>query len=197
MPSLDEMVGARVRELRESAGASRDALARAAQRAQMPTWDAGRVAHLERGRVAPTLPTLIGLAQALTEVSGRPVTLADLMPASGTAELPDGRQLSAEFLRTALSGQPVPPPAAPAIGTVTGPRLDPGWGKADDLLVRDLEIAPELLRAATRELYGRTATEERDARAGDGATTQKLGRVTRVIREEVAALLTSEPETPG
>jgi hypothetical protein len=181
---LDQAVGARVRVLREKAGASRDDLARAAQRAGLK-WDAGRIAHLEQGRVSASLPNLIGTAAALAEVSGRAIAVSDLMPLDAQVELAPGRNMRSAALRAVLSGQPVEPP--PVIGNITDPRLEPGWGKVDDRLVKELDTLPELIRIATRELYNRTATQERDARAGEGATAQRRGRVTRVILDEVAA----------
>ncbi len=111
---------------------------------------------------------------------------AELFPAEGIVTLGDGRTIDAEALRALLSGAPA---QAPVIGSIADPRLQPGWGKADDRLVAELDALPEEVRAATRELYGRTATEERDARAGEGATAQKRGRVTRHLVAEVAAYI--------
>ncbi len=183
-------MGSRVRDLREGAGASRDDLARAAQRAGL-NWDARRVAHLEQGRVAASIPTLVGLSSALAEISGQTVTVPDLMPLEGDIELAKGRSIRASNLRGALAGRPVEPPV---IGNITDPRLEPGWGKVDDRLVADLGTVPEIVRLATRELYGRTATQERDDRAGQDATAQKRGRVTRIILDEVAAQVACDVE---
>ena len=191
---LDQAVGARVHTLRVLAGASRDDLARAAQRAGLK-WDAGRVAHLEQGRVAASVPTLIGVATALAEVSGKAMTLPDLMPVDAYIELAEGRNISSVALRAALSGQPVWQPVwQPIIGNIPDPRLEPGWGKVDDRLVADLSTVPEIIRSATRELYRRTATQERDARAGQDATPQKRGRITRGILAEVSAQVARDAE---
>ncbi len=187
---LDQAVGARVRFLRANAGASRDDLARAAQRAGLK-WDAGRIAHLEQGRVSASLPNLIGIAAALAEVSGRAIAMSDLMPLDAWVELAPGRNMSSAVLRAVLSGQPVGPPV---IEPTTDPRLEPGWGKVDDRLVKELDTPPDLIRKATRELYNRTATRERDSRAGEGATAQRRGRVTRVILDEVAAQVARNSE---
>ena len=181
-PTLDQAVGARVRALREAAGASRDDLARAIQRAGM-RWDAGRVAHMERGRCAASIPTLIPLAAALAGVSGKPVSLADLMPPGGDVTTTHGRIISAVELWKALSGMPIDPTAS----TGGYPHLEPGWGRVDDRLVAELGVAAEQVRDATRNLYGRSATEERDDRAGGGATAQKRGRITRHVLIEVRA----------
>lgn len=177
-------MGAQVRAFREAANTSRDDLARAIQRAGM-SWDAGRVAHLEQGRVAATIPTLVGAAQALSEASGRAVAIYELLPDTGTIAFADGRTFDAASLRRALTGGPVPKPLAPKIGSVTSPTLEPGWGKVDDRLVADLGAAPEVIYGVTREIYGHTATQERNTRAGADATAQKRGRVTRHILDEV------------
>lgn len=135
---------------------------------------------------------MLGVAQALAEVVGRSITLAELMPAGGSVQFADGRVVDASVLRSVLSGGAVPRPAVPEISSITDPRLEPGWGKADDRLVAELGVAPEALRAVTRGLYGHSATRERDQRAGDGASPQKLGRATREILSEVAAEVAAE-----
>lgn len=184
--TLDAAFGERVRTLREASEASRDDLARACWRAGL-RWDAGRVAHLEQGRVAATIPTLIGVVQALSEVSSRSVAIYELLPDTGTIAFTDGRTFPAAMLRDALAGGSIAPTVA---GPVEDPRLERGWGKVDDRLVADLGGGPEVIYGATRALYGHTATQERDARAGDDATAQKRGRITRRILDEVRAALT-------
>lgn len=181
MTPLDAAIGRRVREIREAAGASRDDLARAAQRAG-GKWGADRIAHMEAARASTsTLPTLVTLAAALAEISGDPVTVRDLMPASGMIEIAEGRTMDALALQAAISG----PAPMPVSGNISDPRLEPGWGVVDDRLTTDLGTTPEVVRTATRELFGQTATQERDARAGAGATAQRRGRVTRGILAEV------------
>lgn len=181
---LERAVGIRVCQLREGVGASRDDLARAAQRAGLYKWDAGRVAHMERGRVSASIPTLIGVASALAEVSGRPIGVSELVPRGGDIQLGEGQVIPAADLRAALAGRAIGPRTAE---TRTNPQLEQGWGKVDDRLVVELGMSPESVRSAVRKLYGRTATEERDARAGVGATAQKRGRVTRGLIVEVRA----------
>ena len=181
---LDRAVGIRVGQLREGAGASRDDLARAAQRAGLHKWDAGRVAHMEQGRVAASIPTLIGVASALAEVIGRPIGVAELVPRGGDIQLGEGQVIHAADLRSVLSGRAIEPVVA---GIHADPQLEPGWGKVDDRLVVELGMSPESVRNVVRTLYGRTATEERDSRAGLGATAQKRGRITRGLIVEVRA----------
>lgn len=70
---------------------------------------------------------------------------------------------------------------APEIGTITDPGLDPGWSELEDRLVVDLDALAEEIRSAARDLYQRTATQERDA-----ATLRDERRIAAEIAAEVA-----------
>ncbi|WP_139286252.1 hypothetical protein [Tsukamurella tyrosinosolvens] len=133
------------------------------------------MAQVEVGHLAPDLLTLHAIAIAIAELSGNPVALADLLPADG-----EHRALSA-----ALRGVPVAPTAA-SLPALPDPTLARGWGQVDDRLCKELDLFPIQVQVATSNLFGRTATEERDSRAGSDATPQKKGRVTRDLLHEVA-----------
>ncbi len=77
---LAEVVGRNVRRLRGDA--TSDELAKACRRRGL-TWGTGRISELEHGRASPTLSTLVDLADALGDVCGRPVYLADLVEHDG------------------------------------------------------------------------------------------------------------------
>jgi transcriptional regulator with XRE-family HTH domain len=176
--------GARVRELREAAGITQDQLARAISRAGL-TWSRARLGQVEAGEGAPDLAAMVAVAAALTELSGKPVRLADLLPDSGVSQ-------ELALLRDALSGAPVRRPT-PVIGNLPDPRHFPGWGQVEDRVASDLGIGSEaIVLAAAVRLYGRTGSEERDARAGDGASPQKRGRVSRIVIAELAQAAAAE-----
>jgi len=176
--------GARVRELREAAGATQDELARAVSRAGL-SWSRARLGQVEAGEGIPDLAAMVAVAVALTELSGKSIRLADLLPESGVSR-------EVELLRDALSGAPVRRPT-PVIGNVPDPRLSPGWGQVEDRVSADLGLGSEaIVLAAALRLYGRTGSEERDARAGGGATPQKRGRVARSIITELAEAAAAE-----
>lgn len=171
--------GDRLRQLREASGVTQDQLARAISRAGL-SWTRARVGQVEAGDCGPDLAAMFAVAAALGELSGRPLKLADLLPESDAGE-------HVARLRDALAGEPVRRPAG-AIGRVSDPRRDPGWGQIEDRVAADLGPGSEsiVLSAAVR-LYGRSGSAERDNRAGDGATPQKRGRAARAVIAELAA----------
>ena len=177
--------GGRVRELREAAGATQDELARAISRAGL-TWSRARLGQVEAGEGAADLAAMVAVAAALTELSGQAVRLVDLLPETGVSE-------EITLLRDALAGKPVRQPG-PVIGNLPDPRLSPGWGQVEDNVARQLGLGSEaIVLAAAHQLYGgRTGSEERDARAGDGASPQKRGRVSRGIIAELAQAAAAE-----
>jgi len=177
--------GGRVRELREAVDATQDQLARAVTRAGLP-WSRARLGQVEAGESGPDLAAMVAIAAALTELGGTPVRLPDLIPESGvTQELLQ--------LRAALAGEPVRRPI-PVIGTIPDPRLEPGWGQVEDHVARQLGRGSEgVVLDVAHQLYGgRSGSEERDHRAGEGATPQKRGRVSRGIIAELAEAAAAE-----
>lgn len=62
---------------------------------------------MEAGRVNPTMPTVLGLADALGEVTGGAIRLADLVATDDFVELTGGLAVSAGALARALEGAPV------------------------------------------------------------------------------------------
>lgn len=123
---------------------------------------------------------MYAVALALHQLSGHPVRLADLLPESS-------KDRGVKMLRSALSGQPVHGPRSGS--TLPDPRDEPGWGQVEDRIAAELGPGSEThIVTAARKLYGRMGSEERDARAGAGATPQKRGREARhVIAELLAA----------
>lgn len=173
--------GARVRTLREGAGVTQDALARAVSRSGTGVrWTQSRVGQVEAGDAAPDLAALCAVALALRSLTGEPVRLTDLLP-------PEAPDAGVQAVRNALAGEPVQ--FTPASG-VSDARLDPGWGPVEDKALAAVGADPAEVLAVARGLYaGRTGTQERDLRAGAGATPQRRGRVTRTLVEELIAAL--------
>ena len=101
---LAEVVGRNVKRLRGDATA--DELAKAC-RQQGLNWGTGRISELEHGRVSPTLSTLVDLADALGDVRGRPVHLAELVEHDGYIALTGGRAIKPAALQRFLGGEPV------------------------------------------------------------------------------------------
>jgi transcriptional regulator with XRE-family HTH domain len=173
--------GAQIRTLREAASATQDQLARAVSRTGTGVrWTRARLGQVEAGDGTPDLASMYAVALALHQLSGHPVRLTDLLPESS-------RDRGIKLLRSALSGQPVQSPRATPPDP--DPRNEPGWGQVEDRIAAELGPGSEThIFAAARKLYGYTGSEERDVRAGTGATPQKRGREARhVIAELLAA----------
>lgn len=177
--------GAQVRVLREVAGATQDQLARAISRtATGVRWTRARLGQVESGDGTPDLASMYAVALALHQLSGHPVRLADLLPESS-------KDRGIKLLRSALSGQPVQ--VLRSAAQLPGARDEPGWGQVEDRIAAELGPGSETqIVAAARKLYGRMGSEERDARAGAGASPQKRGREARHIIAELLAATQQE-----
>ncbi|MCE4165994.1 MULTISPECIES: helix-turn-helix domain-containing protein [Rhodococcus] len=103
---LADVIGVNARRLRLETGVTLEQLARALRDRGMP-WSTGRVGDMEAGRVNPTMPTILGLADALGEVTGGTVRLVDLVATDGFVELTGGLAVSSAALARALEGGPV------------------------------------------------------------------------------------------
>lgn len=105
--NLSEAAGASARAIRLAAGATLAEVAKAAKGYGLP-WTSGRVGDFESGRVAPSLPTLIAIAAALSEVvQDGEVTLAHLFAVDGRIRINDLLTVDAERMRELLRGAPL------------------------------------------------------------------------------------------
>lgn len=75
------------------------------------TWSLSSVQAIERGKAAPTVPTLLTLALALGKLSGEPLRLADLLGAAELLERPyelrEDQPVRREWVNRVLSGAPI------------------------------------------------------------------------------------------
>lgn len=67
-------------------------------------------------------------------------------------------------------------------------------GVAERRLCKDFSIDPQALAALSLHLWGRSFSEERDRRAGEGANAQRRGRVSRELKSEIETYLESGTE---
>jgi transcriptional regulator with XRE-family HTH domain len=213
---LAEVVGRNARRLRGDATA--DQLAKAARRRGL-NWGTGRISDLEHGRVSPTIPMLIALAQALGSVRGTPITLADLVEHDGLVSLASTLVVKGSAVQRFLTGDPVElligdmPNAAeleaefkaaiakmveehkklPAIlGSVplkTVMEVQRQAGETEARIAKTLGVPASTVALASAHLWGRTLSAERDQRAGEDANAQDRGRITRQLKAEIQAAL--------
>lgn len=201
-PTVAEVLGRTAQELRGDRKV--ELVARAARLAGL-NWGTGRIADLEAGRVSPTLPTLIALCWAFSDLLERPVSLAELFAGEGTVTLMPGVTVPVRLLRGALQGQLADRPvvlqlaqsadkrrrAAEGLPTreiLRNPRVqkvERSMLEADYRMAHSVGLGVERAAAVMEALWGRSFTAERDHRAGPDANPQKRGRISRELKAEL------------
>lgn len=201
---LSTVIGRNARRLRGDATA--DDVAKAARQYGL-NWGTGRISDLEHGRVSPTLPTLVALSFALTDVRDKDVELAELVESDETIFLTRSLKVTSGELCRFLAGEQMfefvmPNPSTaladmrkdwpsrlhrvPVGGIFRGLR---DYGEPEARLARDLGLDRMRLAAEMVALWRRTYSAERDRRVGAGANAQKKGRVARELKAELKAVL--------
>lgn len=195
--SLAQVAGRNARRLRQDAGVTLEQLATAARPYGL-RWSSGRVGDFEGGRISPTLPTLFAVTLALRDATGQPVALGDLFAGADDVALNDSVTVPLATLRSALSGNAVGPDVevrviqgSPSETLVVVDPL-PGLSESDWRLLRDIDVEPRAALAAMAELWGRSLSAERDARAGAGANAQAKGQITRKLIGELRIAMVDE-----
>lgn len=186
-----------VRSFRKSRGLPLDAIASAGRR-YGATWSASSINNIECGQASLTLPTLLQLALALGELSGKPLTLLDLLgPAAvavdDPAVIPPGQPVPLSWVERALSGDTVELTAADyqqaqRASSVMGIYPDPGVrapSLAEYRAAKKLGLKAEELQQRASQHWGRSIEDEALHRTGPDSTPQARGRVTRVLVAEM------------
>ena len=188
--SLAQVMGAGARAIRREANVSGEQLAVAASLYGLP-WTSGRVGDFEAGRVAPSWPTWYAVAKALSHVTGRPVSMAELIQnvEDGTEiQINKVESVTASQLRSMLGGGPISAASGRHEGvtlsaTVVGP---PRLTEGELRLLRGMGIdAKTALPVMLRLWDGRTLKQERDRRAEDGANVGRLSRISLELKNEL------------
>jgi len=200
--TLDHQIGYTVRALRGENSVTLDALA-TAMRGRGFEWSTGSVGNLEAGRMKVTIAIAIALADALSERTGRPIALADLLGDAEHVEISPRLRIKAAKVRDILNGSSAPILAGDLFGDpALRTRADEAWTRfqrylstSDDPALemplavvraaRALGLSAVALQSRSMEIYGRSILEERDARAGEGASAQALGAAMRVLIKEL------------
>lgn len=211
---LTTVLATNARTLRGSARI--DDVVRAARRYDAD-WNTSRIWSIEHGKTPVTLPTLIVLALALSDVHGRDFTLVDLVASNEKIALADGLTVSGDELAGFLRGRAVrvdyewflaeairsakatlklrkdwPPRLQRQLEEITHGLFVEVWGdygESEEYLARDLGLDRDRLTAEMCVLWGRAFHVERDELAGEGVTKQKRGRVARTLKAQLKAVL--------
>lgn len=208
---LAAVVGANAQRLRIDKGVTTDQLARTASFYGLK-WTDSRVSAMERGKVAPTLPTLFALAQALGDVTGERVSIVDLVWTDEWVELNPDLIVRGDVLSSAVSGTPVHLTAGDVFGAVDRmkeqiPKLiselkelpdyldetpvtaiqqaERHAGATEERVAKDLGIGLVRMHHESAHLWGDSFSRERDRRAGPDANAQRKGQITRQMKAEL------------
>lgn len=214
--ALAAVVGTNVRAIRGDHTA--DALARTIRQLFDTTWDTGRIAGLENGRSSPTATTLFMVSQALTELTGQSVLVADLVRSSDFIEI-GNVAIKADRLADALSGKAVElrvrdfadaaerserarrglldmtaemknmPKRLGSLPVDLVKRVEEQTSEAEYRVAKSLGISVSRLIWECAALWGDSFSAERDRRAGPAANAQQRGRVSRELKSELKAVL--------
>lgn len=210
MATIDDAVARFLREFREERGLTLTQISEAAK-TYGAQWGAASVRAIERGESALTLEKLITLALALRLVSAsEPFSLTDLLGDTERFKIGTGDRafsVKREWLAGILNGAGVDPLAKGM--------LKPGLFNAAQWIARNAgehDLPPNVTseqiyvavptgaekRAAkkagisdlaialwARHLWGHSLDEEARERAGENATPQARGRVTRILLDEL------------
>jgi transcriptional regulator with XRE-family HTH domain len=203
---LSEVIGENARRIRTDSGATMEAVVRYAKHAGMK-WTTARVVELERGKLSPSLPTVLVLAYALRMATrSEAVTLAQLVQYDGLVRLNDGLVLRGRALEKYLSGKSVDfgaldrpallDQASRTLGTLAenlpanlafedNPETFlTSYGLGDERAAKALGLTKRQMMEQALTLWGHNLSTERDKRAGSGASAQKRGQVTRQLLNE-------------
>ncbi|MDW5609269.1 hypothetical protein [Mycolicibacterium sp. D5.8-2] len=213
--TMSEAAGASARAIRIGADATLAEVAQAAKAVGLP-WSSGRVGDFESGRIAPSLPTLIAVAGALSMVvEEKVIGLPDLFEVDGRVQINHTLTLDADRLRDLLRGdgfevilhdlsdedrvlkqlhdsaQEVFDRIQELPGHLPGPsmRVLRDLAEGDERLARSLSVDKVTAAAAMTKLWNKTFVQRRDELAGPGANAQKKGIVTRQLKSELKAVI--------
>lgn len=203
-PGLAFVIAGNARRLRVGAGLTLDQVSVAA-RLRGLKWSESRVADFEAGRVAANLGTLLAFCVALADLGCTEATLPRLVEYVPPIEINDSLQLSAAEVTRLMAGRPVGKlkhvddprrdvAVDPMDGTGRGIRMRPGtteWavnrnsGATETRITKTLGIPYARLIRLSTDLWGRSFSQERNSRAGEGANAQHRGQITRKMMAEL------------
>ncbi|MBY6678335.1 helix-turn-helix transcriptional regulator [Rhodococcus sp. BP-332] len=215
--ALSRLIGQNAKTFRLTAKITLDEFAVFARQHGLP-WSESRVADFEAGRAAPSIPTLIAVCMALAEAGCYDVTVAALLTTNEPVELNDRLTVDGSLLSAWLAGKPVEPqhvsdavmrrdlrvPVTNKAGNTqlrtvqreasiqrlsTAATILAASGSAEERARKKLGLSKRGLAEVCAVTWGRSFSQERDARAGDGANAQRRGSITRQLQSELQEIL--------
>lgn len=178
---INDIVASWLRSYRAERGLTLDQIATASHKYESG-WTSATLSHMESGgSKADSLETLLILLATLNDLNRDDLRLSDIFMDCDAVEVGDGFEVDEDGFFNALGGRPV---------DIADPfehgQLIPLYATlAETRLANRSGVDSEALHEACMNLYGHSLDEEAAKRAGEGATPQKRGRVTRVLAGEI------------
>lgn len=178
---INDIVASWLRSYRAERGLTLDQIATASHKYESG-WTSATLSHMESGgSKADSLETLLILLATLNDLNRDDLRLSDIFMDCDAVEVGDGFEVDEDGFFNALGGRPV---------DISDPfehgQLIPLYATlAETRLANRSGVDSEALHEACMNLYGHSLDEEAAKRAGEGATPQKRGRVTRVLADEI------------
>lgn len=192
METVGQALGRNLRRLRDERRWTQEETARQVRRAGVD-WTRDNIAQIETGRRRSIdLETLVPLADCFG------IALADLFEGDGAVELDEGVSIDLDALRQALNGATVGSEDVPL--ALTGDAVDRALDGAvrvtpvelDVRTARRFELDVDQVTEAARGLWGRTMTEEREARVDERTEGELPARSLQAVRGHVSRELLDE-----
>lgn len=178
---MNDIVASWLRSYRAERGLTLDQIATASHKYESG-WTSATLSHMESGgSKADSLETLLILLATLNDLNRDDLRLSDIFIDCDAVEVGDGFEVDEDGFFNALGGRPV---------DIADPfehgQLIPLYATlAETRLANRSGVDSEALHEACMNLYGHSLDEEAAKRAGEGATPQKRGRMTRVLADEI------------
>ena len=198
-PRLDQVVARNLERIRSTAGWSQDEVASRGWRIGLP-WTRSTITALEGGRRSLSISELVLLALTLE------TSVTELLAGRGYVELGDGSELPLTDVRDVLGGDRDMAAVRKRIRQGRHQKYQRAMqavsGEAEQKAARSLGVTSQTIAEAAFDLWGRSLTEERDAKVdkegpnlASARSVQALrGHVTRRLVSEIEALITDNPD---
>lgn len=219
--TLPDSVAEFVREFRAQHRITQPQFQQHARRHYGVNWSTGSVSGLEAGRMALSVPVLLVIAATLSDLSGSPVSLGDLIGNADRITLTKQLSISGEGLRQLVGTAPVlldadhgvtelysdqeisemvervmedtrfDPPQLSAQDSVDANRQVRGWpvSLSVERAAKRMGISTRAMHLWSLRLWGHSLDDEVSERAGEVATAQKKGHVTRQLVKEIQSAI--------
>lgn len=195
---LSEVVAANLERIRIKGGLSQEQVAARGSRVGLP-WSRSTITALEGGRRTITVAELLLLALALD------ASVAELLSGRGAATLGDGSEVPLSDIRNLLTGDADSAAIRKRITAARHQKHERAMravsGEAEQKAARKLGVTPQTIAEESFIRWGRSLTEERDARVDQeglrprsARSLQALrGHITRQLLGEIESVITSNP----